>query len=280
MNELVKYDAACRAVAEAASIDEAKEFRDQSEAMRAYARQAKNKQMEAQAAEIRFRAERRIGELMEAQREGGHMSRGAAEPGIGKRGSETNPRYADAPPSLEEVGIDKKTADRARKYAAIPEDEFNGIVGDWRERVEAENARVTVDLLAAGKKAQDRSQIGAEAEPEPEPEPTPDPYGYANLTDEALLETANGLRADLDEEKARRKTAEAERDDMKARLEEALADDDMGRALGNAQRQRDTARQRMKDEQAKNARLQRRVDAQDAEIKKLRKQLERQEVEL
>ena len=40
MTQLVKYEAACRAVAEAVSIDEAKEFRDQSEAMRAYAKQA------------------------------------------------------------------------------------------------------------------------------------------------------------------------------------------------------------------------------------------------
>ena len=60
MTDLVKYDAACRAVAEAASIDEAKGFRDKSEAMRAYAKQAKNKQLEVQAAEIRIRAERRI----------------------------------------------------------------------------------------------------------------------------------------------------------------------------------------------------------------------------
>jgi hypothetical protein len=35
--------------------------------MRAYARQAKNKQLEIDASEIRFRAERRIGELMAAQ---------------------------------------------------------------------------------------------------------------------------------------------------------------------------------------------------------------------
>ena len=69
MTQLVKYEAACRAVAEAVSIDEAKEFRDQSEAMRAYAKQAKNKQLEVQAAEIRIRAERRIGELMAAQRD-------------------------------------------------------------------------------------------------------------------------------------------------------------------------------------------------------------------
>jgi len=126
---------------------------------------------------------------------------------------------------------------------------------------------------------------GAEPEPEPvgtgaEPEPQPDPYGYAKLTEAALLETANGLRADLDEEKARRKTAEAERDEVKARLNEALAGDDMGRALGNAQKQRDTAKHRLGEEQAKNSRQQRRIDKLTAEVKQLRAKLEGQEVTL
>lgn len=40
-NALVRYDAACRAIEAAATIDEARDFRDKSEAMRAYARQAK-----------------------------------------------------------------------------------------------------------------------------------------------------------------------------------------------------------------------------------------------
>lgn len=276
MTALVKYDAACRAVAEAASIDEAKEFRDQSEAMRAYARQAKNKQMETQAAEIRFRAERRIGELMAAQREGGHMaSAGRPSQEIGSR---TNP--ISKPPTLEEVGIDKKTADRARKYAAIPEDEFNGIVGEWRERVEAENARVTVDLLAAGKKAEAKRDAAPEIEDAaPEPEPAPDPYGYSKLTEAALLDTANGLRVDLDEAKAALKKAKAERDDFKARWQEATAEE-MGRALGNAQRARDTAKGRLGEEQAKNARQGKRIKLLEAEVAKLRKQVEDQEVPL
>jgi len=66
---LQRYDAACRALAEAKSVDEVKDIRNQAEAMRAYAKQAKNKQLEIDASEVRFRAERRIGELMAAQRE-------------------------------------------------------------------------------------------------------------------------------------------------------------------------------------------------------------------
>lgn len=149
---LLRYEEACRAVAAAVSVDEAKDFRDKGEAMRAYAKQAKNKQLEMQAAEIRIRAERRIGELMAAQRDAGMLNRGASAGGEKEspRGSYTDPR--DKAPTLAEAGIDKHLADRARKFAAIPEREFNDIVDDWRGRVAEENERVTVNLLAAGEK--------------------------------------------------------------------------------------------------------------------------------
>src|SRR5215470_1092019 len=64
--KLVKYDAACRAIAAAKSVDEAKTIKDKAEALRAYARQAKNPQLEADAWEIRKRAEDKLGELSAA----------------------------------------------------------------------------------------------------------------------------------------------------------------------------------------------------------------------
>src|SRR5690348_1055042 len=113
--------------------------------MRAYAKQAKNKQLEIDASEIRFRAERRIGELMEAQRE----TVGLAPAGRPKEiGSNADPIIR--PPTLAEAGIDKHLADRARKYAAVPEQEFENILADRRERIETENKRVTVNLMEAG----------------------------------------------------------------------------------------------------------------------------------
>lgn len=144
MNELILYDAACRALAQARSTDEAKEFLDKAIALRAYAKQAKNKQLEIDAAEIRFRAERRIGELMEAQREAGLMATGgdAMKARVGIKPEAT---------TLAEAGIDKNLAHRARSYAAIPEKEFDGILSKWRDRVEDENERVSSDLLRASR---------------------------------------------------------------------------------------------------------------------------------
>jgi hypothetical protein len=65
-----------------------------------------------------FRAERRIGELMEAQRDAGLLAR---PPGSNQHRVAEKP---DANPTLSELGIDKNLAARARKMAAIPEAEF------------------------------------------------------------------------------------------------------------------------------------------------------------
>ena len=64
MSELVRYDAMCRAIAEAHAIDEVKEIRNRMVAMEAYARQALNEDAERQAREIRIRAERRSGQML------------------------------------------------------------------------------------------------------------------------------------------------------------------------------------------------------------------------
>ena len=144
--ELARYDAACRAVAEAKSVDEAKGLHDKAEAMRAYARQAKNRDLEIDAAEIRMRAERRVGELIILQKQTVGLATGGEYGGRakidGSRDEPSNPR-----PTLADAGIDKKLSSRAQKLAAVPEDEFEGMLGDWRERVAKENERVTTNLL-------------------------------------------------------------------------------------------------------------------------------------
>lgn len=114
---MVLYDRMVVAIAEAKSVDEVKGIRDTAEAMRAAARVAKNKNAEADLAEIRFRGERRLGELMAEQRDAGMMKPGNPEGWNATNGLQENP--LERPITLAEVGIDKSLADRARKYAAI-----------------------------------------------------------------------------------------------------------------------------------------------------------------
>jgi N6-adenosine-specific RNA methylase IME4 len=125
--ELVLYDNACRALAEARSVDEVKHIRNSAIAMRAYARQAKNKDLEADAWEIRKRATRKLGEMMEVQpkaKGGEHGGKAALD---GARAAPSNPT-----PTLAEAGIDKHLAKEARGAAAMSVEDFETLVADGR----------------------------------------------------------------------------------------------------------------------------------------------------
>lgn len=144
MTELVKYEAACRALAEAVTVDEVKEFFNKADAIRVYARQAKNKKLENDAKMIRWRAIRRMGEIMEES----PKARG------GKPYHDDEDTGGKNPPvkTLDESGVDKDLAKLARKYAAMEGNSFDRLV----ERCKAHNdgtEKFPLDILAAEDKA-------------------------------------------------------------------------------------------------------------------------------
>jgi len=131
MSGLVKYDAACRAIADAKSVDEVKGIRDTAVAWAAYARQAKNRDMEADAIEIRMRATRQLDRLREAQKATVGLNQGAVR---GKTGLKNNP-VLDTRPTLASQGIDKNLAHQARTLGALSDDQFEKVVADTRDAV-------------------------------------------------------------------------------------------------------------------------------------------------
>jgi hypothetical protein len=126
--ELTRYDAACRALAEAIAIDEVKDIRDQAMAMACYARQAKNRDLEADAVELRMRATRRLAEMIAAQKETIGLN-------VGTRGSRIKGARVDEKPTLAMQGIDKNLAHQARQLGALSEQEFEQKVAETRDAV-------------------------------------------------------------------------------------------------------------------------------------------------
>lgn len=158
MSQLIKYDAACRALAECKAVDEVKAWADKAAAMQAYGRMAKDKTLEVDASEIRIRAERRLGEMLTQQKAGGGMSKGAAGAGVNQHTSKEVRSSVATAPKLADAGISKDLSSRAQKLAAVPEAEFEAEVGAWRERVSAEGARVSARLEAAGAREQKKKR--------------------------------------------------------------------------------------------------------------------------
>jgi 16S rRNA G966 N2-methylase RsmD len=150
------YENACKAIAAAKSVDEVKAIRDRAMAVQLYAEQAKNKSLEADAAEIRERAEYRLGEMLAARREAGLLNPGTrlVGGGDGAGGFVTDPP-ADLP-TLNELGITKALANKARKAFSLPADTFEAALTERRQQILA-NTRVQ-PLLGIAKRFQKQAK--------------------------------------------------------------------------------------------------------------------------
>ena len=127
--QLVKYERACRAIAEAKAIDEVLEIRNVAVAMKAYAKQANNHKLEADAIEIRMRAIRRMDQMRQEQASTIGLAKGKQSP----KGFVKNPL---GPPTLAEAGIGKNLAHEGRKLGALTEQQFEKTVKEARESVD------------------------------------------------------------------------------------------------------------------------------------------------
>lgn len=116
MSNLVRYEAARTALAEAHKVDEVKDIRDKAEAMAAYARQAKDSELIQYATEIKVRAERRCGELLARTAE------------TGERAARGKPAETSHASTLSEMGLTRDESSRYQQLAAMPADHFETAV--------------------------------------------------------------------------------------------------------------------------------------------------------
>jgi N6-adenosine-specific RNA methylase IME4 len=117
---LIRYEAARSALAEARSVDEVKDIRNQAIALETYAKLAKDRTLINDATDIRLRAELRLGEMILAQKETVGLNRGLA--GSRVTGTSKEP-LKDKRPTLAENGIDKKLSARVQHLARLSPEE-------------------------------------------------------------------------------------------------------------------------------------------------------------
>lgn len=132
--ELVRYDAARKAIAAARRIDEVRQIRSKAEAVRVYAKQAGDFELQNKAAEIRLFAERRAGQLL-ADMEKNRGTRGEGRPR--KDGTKVR-RLTDAtayPPKLDDIGVTKDQSSKWQRLAKLIDDAtFERALRQARER--------------------------------------------------------------------------------------------------------------------------------------------------
>ena len=138
MNELTHFNAAKSALMQATKIDEVKDIRDKAEAMRAYYRQASESlEMQNQCAEIKLRAERRLGEML------GEMNKNPG--GQAEHKSYLLHDVTTRNPTLPDLGIDRTQSYRWQTLAKLPEDVFDSYI---EEKKEAQEEITTVGFLS------------------------------------------------------------------------------------------------------------------------------------
>lgn len=128
---LVRYDKMVLAIAECHLIDEVKDIRDKLAALELYAKQAKNVDAERKACEIRLRAERRGGDILEKMQKSDKAAAGKAG-GYAKAGTPNDAgcQESEYGQSLKSAGISSQTASRWQALARVPQQEFEAALRD------------------------------------------------------------------------------------------------------------------------------------------------------
>lgn len=150
--QLIRFEAAKRALAEANSIDEVKDVRDKAEALRLYMRQAgESLEMQNAVAEIKIRAERKAGELLK------DMDR--AKPGDFHGNQHDSGESRDVTkrtaPTLDDIGITRMQSSRWQSVADIPEDKFEQHIETMKT---AQNELTSSSVLRLAREVKNQSK--------------------------------------------------------------------------------------------------------------------------
>jgi hypothetical protein len=128
---LIIFEDARRAIADADTVEQVNKILALATGLAAAARKATNHEMEAEAAVLKLEAERKLGQLMAAQKATAGFNKGGGDQRSDHRDSEK----PGGLPTLAENGIDKNLAAKARRAAAMTEEQFETAKETKREDV-------------------------------------------------------------------------------------------------------------------------------------------------
>lgn len=124
--ELIRYNAACRAIAEACTLDELKNTIDKFEAIKEYAHRARNRELEVKAGDLRYRAERKFGELLVEMKEEGRLAEGRP-----KKLSLPNDSFRV---TLDQIETSRNFSSKCQRLANLSLDKFERMLAEWRQK--------------------------------------------------------------------------------------------------------------------------------------------------
>ena len=149
--DLVIFDKAKQAIAEAVSVDEVKDIRNKAEAMRIYYKQAgESLIMQNQCAQIKIYAERKIGEILsEIEKNKG---------GQAEHSSYRSPEVTGRIETLNDLGISKMQSFKYQSIASIPEPIFQDHITSVLSEEEQELTSIGLLRIAKQLKLDERLQ--------------------------------------------------------------------------------------------------------------------------
>jgi N6-adenosine-specific RNA methylase IME4 len=143
MNLIATYDRAFAALTDglkAMSVDKALASRDDLGLIKLRAKQVRDRELLAKATEFEMRVTRRLGELLDAARQAGHLREGTGRPSKLEAGA------ALPPATLKEIGVDKKLSVMAQRAAALDVADFEDVVREMHTRM-ASGKAILVDPI-------------------------------------------------------------------------------------------------------------------------------------
>lgn len=125
---ITRYDLARSALSEAKTLGEVMEIANKAAAFREYARRAKDRQMEADAIELRIGAERRLGQmLIEIKKTTGFYE--------GGRPVKKRVKLDDSKITLAEIGITYRLSSAGQALANMSDDQFGHLLEQRRNEI-------------------------------------------------------------------------------------------------------------------------------------------------